>query len=200
MSMLALFLMQVAPAQSWALNGTVVNGANCTPLQGVNISTPYNNHGFNISNSKGFYLLYLGYGSWNVTASKAGYQSVTFVTPYEYGGSFENNFAITPIGQTTNPSCVNSLHGANSTVPSTVSATTSTPVNSTPTSIPTSTPASSTGGQSAASSGTTMAIVAVIVVIIVLVGGYYLLKGKGKKGGAAHEAHTQHTQHPQHQH
>lgn len=194
--MLALLLVQAAPAQSWALNGTVVSGVNCTPLQGVNISTPYNNHAFNISNSKGFYLLYLGYGSWNVTATKSGYQSVTFSTPYEYGGSWAYNFAITPVGQTANPNCINSLHGTNSTVPSTAPATTSVPSSSSPTSVPTTT----SGTSSASSTPTTVVVVAAVVIVIVLIVGYFLLKGKGKKGGAVHEAHTQHAQNPQHQH
>lgn len=183
MSILALFLVQLAPAQQWALNGTVVNGVNCTPLQGVNITVPYNN-AMNVSNSKGYYNLYIAYGPWNVTATKAGYTATQFTVPYQSSGSYEVNFAMVQPGQTASNTCLNSLHGAGSTVPTTVTVATTVATSMATTSVAAST--SVAAASSAGPNNTTLYIAIVVVIIIVIVVGYFLLKGKGGKKEAAH--------------
>jgi uncharacterized membrane protein len=75
-------------ASQWSFYGNVTDGATCRPLAGVLVTAAYNGNVTNITNSSGGYLVRLGYGSWNVTFSKSGYQSLVYTTPSELEGSY----------------------------------------------------------------------------------------------------------------
>ena len=180
----ALFMMgtfgaQIAGAQYWSAYGTIVNGTNCSPLQGVNVSSPFNNYAFNISNSTGGYNLRLGIGQWNITAKKAGYAPITFNTPYEYGTNWQYNFFLLSPGQVAG-SCTNNLHAANSTVPTTVTAVTTGATTIPATTAPYNTTAAQSSGAPSAPSTTTLVAAGLVIIIIIAVVAYFAMKGKGK--------------------
>lgn len=84
-------------ASGWILHGTVIDGGTCGALAQVNITSSYRSS--NISDANGRYLLYLGFGAWNITAQRAGYDEVAFNTPYLTMGAFDYNFSMLKPGE-----------------------------------------------------------------------------------------------------
>lgn len=189
--MIALIMISQYAGAFWVLYGNVIDGSTCLPLQGVNVSSPFNGNGYNVSNSGGNYSLTLGAGSWNVTASKAGYATVTYETPQGSSVNYEHNFILTKPGGKIG-GCVSGANATTSIVPITA-----VPTTTVPTTTAQATPVM--GGQS----DTNALLLGIALLIILLVVGYYYMKRQKPKPQAAHHAHEhvyEHVHEPSHEH
>ncbi len=157
----------------WILNGNVINAATCAPIVGANVSSPYNNFAFNITNKVGNYSLPLGTGNWTVTVKATGYSSGSFLTPYESAGGLTHNFALVPTGGSTG-SCLSGI--SNETVINSTKTTVTPGVNP---NVTTSAPSTNVTSVSQPSGGLTSdVVVAVIVIIIIAVVAYSMTRKK----------------------
>ncbi len=177
-----------AVLSTYTIAGVTYDGGTCQPLAGVYVHSPTYSTAVNYSTSTGNYLLRLGRGIQTIEANYTGYNTVTFNTTYQAGGSILSyNIAMYKPGEaasstpcsfagTSTPGVTNST-----TVPyntSTVAVTTA------PTTVAPTTPSPS-------SSSNTALIVGAVIVVIIIIGGvaYYLSQ---KKPPQHHEHHPEH--------
>jgi hypothetical protein len=166
-----------ASGLGWILNGNVINAATCAPIVGANVSSPYNNYAFNLTNAKGNYSLVLGTGNWSVTVKASGYEGGNFLTPYESNGGHVHNFALLPVGGVAGR-CLSGI--SNETIINSTKTTITPGVNP---NVTTSVAAYTTS--IAASSGSVFpastAVVVIIVIIIIVIVAYALTRNSKKK-------------------
>lgn len=85
-----------ASGLGWVLYGNVIGSANCQPIVGAVVSSPYNNYATNITNKIGNYTLVLGTGNWSVTVSAQGYKNGSYLTSYVTTGAVQQDFVLMP--------------------------------------------------------------------------------------------------------